>query len=106
MSDLAEHHNEAFAKSAGNPPTSSLPASLPPASLPPASLSPASLSPAFEPLVSSSPSTSKKFNHRRASASLKRQADRIAAQNVEYKIAFESCVNYTILVSCLLIYLL
>ena len=87
MSDLAEHHNKAIAKSAGNPLTSSLPASLLPASLPPAS-SP----PAFKPLVSSPPAASKKFDPRRASASLKRQADRIAAQNVQYKIAFESYV--------------
>ena len=87
MSDLAEHHNEAIAKSAGNPLTSSPPASLPPASLPPASSSPA-----FEPLVSSPPAASKRFDRRRASASLKRQADRIAAQNVQYKIAFESYV--------------
>jgi hypothetical protein len=91
LSDIAEHHNNAITKSAGNPLTSSLPASLPPASLPPASLPPASLPPAFEPLVSP-PAASKKFNHRRASASLKKQADRIAAQNVEHKIAFESYV--------------
>ena len=82
MSDLAEHHNKAIAKSAGNPLTSSLPASLLPASSPPA----------FKPLVSSPPAASKKFDPRRASASLKRQADRIAAQNVQYKIAFESYV--------------
>jgi hypothetical protein len=86
LSDIAEHHNNAITKSAGNPLTSSLPASLPPASLPPASLPPA-----FEPLISP-PAASKKFDHRRASASLKKQADRIAAQNVEYKIAFESYV--------------
>jgi hypothetical protein len=77
LSDLAEHHNEAIAKSAGNPLTSSLPASLPPA---------------FEPPISSPPAASKNFDRRRASASLKRQADRIAAQNIQYKIAFESYV--------------
>ena len=104
--DLAKYYNKTFAKSAKNPPTSLLPASLPPASLPPASLSPASLLPAFEPLVFLLPFTSKKFNHHHTSASLKRQADRIAIQNVEYKIAFKLYINYTILVSCLLIYLL
>ena len=77
MSDLAEHHTEAIAKSAGNPLTSSPPASS---------------SPTFKPLVSLPPAASKIFNRRRASASLKRQADRIAAQNVQYKIAFESYV--------------
>jgi hypothetical protein len=86
LSDIAEHRNNAIAKSAGNPLTSSLLASLP------TSLPLASLPPAFEPPISSSPATSKKFNPRRASASLKRQADRIAAQNVQYKIAFESYV--------------
>jgi len=72
--DLAEHYNEVIAKSAGNPLTSSLPAFLPPTSLPLTS-SP----PTFKPLVSSSPAASKKFNPYRASASLKRQANRIAA---------------------------
>jgi hypothetical protein len=86
LSDIAEHRNNAIAKSAGNPLTSSLPASLLPTSLPPASLPPA-----FKPLVSP-PAASKKFDPRRASASLKRQADRIAAQNVQHKIAFESYV--------------
>ena len=63
-------------KSARNPLTSLLPASLPPTSLPLA-FSP----PAFEPLVSLSPATFKKFNPCYTSTSLKRQADRIAAQN-------------------------
>jgi hypothetical protein len=84
LSDIAEHHNNAITKSVGNPLTSLLPASLPPASLPPASLPPA-----FKPLISP-PAASKKFNHRYASAFLKRQANRIAMQNVEYKIAFKS----------------
>jgi len=75
--DLAEHHNKAFAKSAGNLLTSSLPASLPPASLPPTFLSPT-----FKPLISSSPSIFKKFNYYYTSTSLKRQADRITIQNI------------------------
>ena len=79
MSDLVEYYNKAFAKSARNPPTFLLPASLPPTSLLFTSLSPASLLPAFKPLISSSPSTFKKFNYCCASASLKRQTDRIAA---------------------------
>ena len=95
MSGLADHHNEAIAKPARNP----LPSSLP-SSLPPTSLAPASSPPALEPLVSSLTAASKTFDHRRASASLKRQADRIAAQNVQYKIAFESYV-LTILFWCL-----
>ena len=86
--DITEHHNNTIIKSAGNPLTSLLPASLPPASLPLASLPPASLPPVFEPLISL-PAASKKFDYRRAFTSLKRQADRIAAQNVEYKIAFK-----------------
>ena len=53
-------------------PTSLLPASLPPAFLPPASLLPTSLLPA----------TFKKFNCCYASTSLKRQVNRIAAQNI------------------------
>jgi len=77
LSDLAEHYNKVIAKSARNPLTSLLPASLPPTSL-----LLTSSPPAFKPLISSSPTTSKKFNPRRASASLKRQANRIAAQNV------------------------
>jgi len=80
--DLAEHYNKAFAKSAGNLSIFSLPASLPPISLLPTSLLPAFLSPTFKPLISSSPSTFKKFNYRRAFISLKRQADKITTQNV------------------------
>jgi len=75
--DLAEHYNKVITKSAKNPLTSLLPASLPPTSLPLASLLPA-----FKPLVSLSPATFKKFNPRYASTSLKRQANRITAQNV------------------------
>ena len=84
MSNLAEHHNKAIVKSAKNPLTSSLPASLLPASL-----LPASSPPAFKPLVSLPPAAFKKFNPRYTSTSLKRQADRIAVQNVQYKIAFK-----------------
>ena len=69
-------------KSAGNPLTSLPPAFLPPASLSPTSLLPASLPPTFKPLVSSPPAIFKKFDRRHASISLKRQADRIATQNI------------------------
>jgi len=62
--DLVEHYNKTIAKSAGNLLTSLLPCSLLPVSLLPASLLPAA---------------SKKFDCCRASASLKRQANRIAA---------------------------
>jgi len=72
LSDLAKHHNKAFAKSAGNLPISLLSAFL----------LFISLSPAFKPLVSSSLFTSKKFNHYCVSIFFKRQADRIATQNV------------------------
>jgi len=65
--DLAEHHNKAIAKTAGNLLTFLLPSSLPPTSLPP---------------TSSPPTASKKFNYYYASTSLKRQANRIATQNV------------------------
>ena len=82
--DIAEHHNNAIAKSAKNPLTSLLPASLLPTSL----LS-TFLPPTFKPLISP-PTTSKKFNPYYASASLKRQANRIAAQNIKCKIAFKS----------------
>ena len=77
MSDLAEHHNEVIAKSARNPLTSLLPASLPPTSL-----LLTSLPPVFKPLISSSLAAFKKFNSCRTSTSLKRQANRIAAQNI------------------------
>jgi len=76
LSDLAEHYNKVIIKSAGNPLTFLLPTSLPPTSLPLAS----SL-PTFKPLISLSPTTSKEFDPRRASTFLKRQANRIAAQN-------------------------
>ena len=82
--DVAEYYNKAIVKSARNPLISLLPASLLPTSLPPAS-SP----PAFEPLISSSPTTSKTFNCYHVFVSFKRQADRIAVQNVQYKIAFK-----------------
>ena len=84
MLDLVEHYNKAIVKSAGNPLTS-----LPPTSLPPASLLPASSSPAFKPLISSPPAIFKRFNHYYAFTSLKRQVNRIATQNIQYKIAFE-----------------
>ena len=87
MLDLAEHHNKAITKSARNPRTSLLPASLLPTSLPLTSLLPT-----FKLLVSSLPIASKKFNPYYASASLKRQANKIAAQNVQYKIAFKSYI--------------
>ena len=76
MSDIVEYYNNAITKSAGNPLTSLLPTSLPPASLPPISLLPI-----FKQLISL-PTTSKKFNYYYASTSLKRQTNRIAAQNV------------------------
>jgi len=69
---------------AGNPFTSLLPASLPSASL-----LPASLLPAFKPPVSSSLFIFKKFDYYCASISLKRQADKITTQNIQYKIAIE-----------------
>ena len=77
MSDLVEYHNEAIAKSAGNPLTSSLSASLPPAflpstSLPPAFLPSAFLPPAFLPPVSLPLAAFKRFNCYCASTSLKR----------------------------------
>ena len=62
LSDLVEHYNKAITKSTENPLTSSLPSSLPPTSLPPTFLLP----------TSSPPTTSKKFNHRYTSTSLKR----------------------------------
>jgi len=79
--DIAEHRNNAITKSARNPLTSLLPTSLPPTSLPPASLLPTSLPSTFKPLVSP-PAASKKFNPYYTSTSLKRQANRIAMQNV------------------------
>ena len=84
--DIAENYNNTIIKSARNPLTSLLPASLPPTSLPPTSLPPA-----FK-LLTSPPTASKKFNYRRASTSLKRQANRITIQNVKYKIAFKSYI--------------
>ena len=89
--DIVEHHNNTITKSARNPLTSLLPASLPPASLLPAFLPPTSLPPIFKPLIFP-PTAFKKFNYRRASVFLKRQADKIAVQNVKYKIAFKSYV--------------
>ena len=86
--DIAEHYNNAIAKSAGNLLTSLLPTSLPPTSLPPTSLLLTSLPPTFKPLISL-PTAFKKFNYYCASTSFKRQANRIAAQNVKYKIAFK-----------------
>ena len=83
MSDIVEHYNNAITKSAGNPLTFLLPTSLPPTFLPPTSLLPI-----FKSLISP-PAASKKFNHYYTSISLKRQANRITAQNVEYKIAFK-----------------
>jgi hypothetical protein len=65
--DIAEHRNNAIAKSARNPLTSLLLASLLPTSLPLTSLPPA-----FKPPISLSPATSKKFNPYYTSASLKR----------------------------------
>ena len=108
--DIVEHYNNTIIKSARNPLTSLLPTSLPPTSLPPTSLPPTSLPPtslpptslpptslplttllpAFKPPISLFPATSKKFNPYYTSTSLKRQANRIAAQNVKYKIAFKS----------------
>ena len=93
MLDIAEHRNNTIAKSAGNPLISLLPTSLPPTSLlptslPPTSLPPTSLPPTFKPLFSP-PTTFKKFNPCYASTSLKRQANRIATQNIKYKIAFK-----------------
>ena len=107
--DIPEHRNNTIAKSAGNPltsllpislpptfllltslpPTSLPPTSLPPTSLPPTSLPPTSLPPTFKPLISP-PTASKRFNCYYTFAFLKRQANRIAAQNVKYKIAFKS----------------
>ena len=75
--DLAEYYNKAIAKS-----TKNLLTFLPPTFLPLASLLPAFLSRTFKPLVSLPFTAFKKFNHHHASASLKRQADRIAVQNV------------------------
>ena len=86
--DIVEYYNNTFTKSTGNLLTSSLPASLLLTSLPPTFLLPASLPPAFKPLISP-PATFKKFNYCHASTSFKKQADRIAAQNIEYKIASE-----------------
>jgi len=70
--DLAEYYNKTITKSARNPLTS----------LPPTFLLPTSLPPTFKLLISSPPTTSKKFNYCYASASFKKQANRIAAQNV------------------------
>jgi len=64
-------------KSAGNLLTFLLPVFLLPTSL-----LPASLLPVFKPLVSLLPFTSKKFNYCCASAFFKRQANRIAVQNI------------------------
>ena len=94
--DIAEYYNNTITKSARNPltsllPTSLLPTSLPPTSLLPTSLPPTSLPPTFKPLISL-PTTSKKFNYYCASTSLKRQANRTAAQNIKYKIAFKSYI--------------
>ena len=89
--DIAEYYNNTITKSARNPLTSLLPTSLLPTSLLPTSLLPTSLPPTFKPLISP-PATSKKFNYYYTSASLKKQANRIAAQNVKYKIAFKSYV--------------
>ena len=73
MLDIVENHNNTIIKSAGNPLTSLLPTSLLPTFL-----LPTSLLPTFKPLTSL-PTTSKKFNYYYTSASLKRQANRIAA---------------------------
>ena len=82
MSDLAEHYNKAIAKSTRNPLTSSPYTSLPPTS---------SL-PTFKLLVSSPPVAFKRVDCYYTSTSLKKQANRIAAQNIQYKIAFKSYV--------------
>ena len=82
--DIAEYYNNTITKSARNPLTSLLLTSLPPTSL-----LLTSLPPTFKPPISLSPTTSKKFNPCRASTSLKRQANRITAQNIQYKIAFK-----------------
>jgi len=75
--DIVEHRNNAIAKSARNPLTSLLLTSLPPTFLPLTSLPPT-----FKPPISLSPATSKKFNPYYVFTSLKRQANKIAAQNV------------------------
>jgi hypothetical protein len=62
--DIVEHYNNTIAKSARNPLTSLLLTSL---------------LPAFKPPISLLPTTFKKFNPYYASASLKRQANKIAA---------------------------
>ena len=89
--DIVEYCNNAIAKSARNPLISLLPTSLPPTSLPSISLLSTSLPPTFKPLISPS-IVSKKFNSCYAFIFLKRQANRIAAQNVKYKIAFKSYI--------------
>ena len=76
MLDLVEHYNKVIAKSTRNPLTSLLPASLLPTSLPLAFLLPT-----FKPLISLSPTTFKKFNPYYTFTSLKRQANKITAQN-------------------------
>ena len=88
MLDIAKYYNNAITKSAGNLLTFLLPASLPPTSLPPAFLLFAFLLPVFEPLISP-PTAFKKFDYWHTFTSLKKQANRIAVQNVEYKIAFK-----------------
>ena len=71
--DIVENYNNTIIKSARNPLTSLLPTSL---------------LPTFKPLISP-PTASKKFNYYYTSTSLKRQANRITAQNIRYKIAFK-----------------
>ena len=85
--DLAEYYNKVITISTRNLLTSLLSASLPPTSL----LLTSSL-PTFKPLISLLPTTSKKFNPYYTSTSLKRQANRITTQNIQYKIAFKSYV--------------
>ena len=75
--DLVEHYNEVIVKSAKNPLTFSLPTSFLPASL-----LPTSLLPIFKLFVSSLLAAFKKFNCYYASASLKRQANKIVVQNI------------------------
>ena len=91
MLDIVEHYNNTLTKSARNLLTSLLPTSLLPASLLPTSIPPTSLPPTFKLLVSP-PTISKRFNYYYTSTSLKRQANRIATQNVKYKIAFKSYI--------------
>ena len=82
--DIVKYHNNTIAKSTRNPLTSLLLASLPLTFL-----LLVFLPPAFKPPIFSLPATFKKFNPYCTSASLKRQTDKIAVQNIQYKIAFK-----------------